>query len=1192
MFLLSPRGFAVDSRDTGSRDTGSRDTGSRDRTALADAEALTLHWSASDLTLAAECEYALLRKLDYQLGRADGLEIPEDPLLEHIARLGDDHEAEILADLRSIGRVAEISRVPQPFTRAALTAAQTQTVEAFASQPDVVFQAAFFDGEFFGYADFVERTADGWLVCDAKLARHAKPKALIQLGAYADQLVAMGLRLSPVASLLLGSGERVDFPLSEVLPAFRERRERLRELLSSHRSSGSAVQWGSPDLLACGRCEECRSAAELSNDVLLVAGARMDQRRQLRETGITTLADLALADDAARPDGMAPATFDKLRAQASLQWEQRQAGSDSPVRHELTERAGETLALLPAASPGDVFFDFEGDPMYHEGDRSRYGLEYLWGLMTADGDYRAIWAHDSHEERDALIDFIGFLTERRRQHPEMHVYHYAPYETTALKRLAIRYQVLEAELDNLLRAEIFVDLYATVRSSVRVSASSYSIKKLEPLYMGGVQRRADENAVGDGGASVVAYHQYRAMRIADPQGAIARLEDLAAYNRDDCLSTLRLRDWLLERATEAGVRDQIVPRTGRDRVEPERAEDDHDGDPLVAQLLAMAEPARGERRSTDEQALAMLASAAGYFRREEKTFWWEHFDRLQTPVEEWADSRDVFTVESAHVAQNWAVPTGRARNARRTLTLIGDWAPGSKESSKAFAIYSAPYPAHAFGPEGALYAYSKVEGVVSDPLDHRLVRLTESQPPGQEFEHTPIALSPAPPPQADVITAAIKRVGQAAVDQGGLPNTAALDILARRSPRLRDGAPLPSGGESTQTDVVAALLAMDDSYLAVQGPPGTGKTYVGSRAIKELVERHHWRIGVVAQSHAAVENMLKAIIDDAGLAPDLVGKSKTERPDAPWVEVKDSAARRHAFLVEHVATGCVLGGTAWTFSHPDLVGEEPLDLLVIDEAGQFALAHTIGAATSAKRLLLLGDPQQLPQVSQGSHAEPVNESALGWLMAGEDTLPPDLGYFLATTHRMHPALCRKVSSLAYDGRLVAAADAAARNLDGVPPGLRAVMVDHHGNRVESEEEAAAVVEIVRGYLGRTWTDPDDPAAPRPLTQADFLVVAPYNAQVALIGGTLRAAGLTEVRVGTVDKFQGQEAPIAIVSMTASSYGDVPRGMGFLLNRNRVNVAISRAKWQAVLVRSRALTSYMPTSAEGVLELGAFIGLCS
>lgn len=269
-----------------------------------------------------------------------------------------------------------------------------------------------------------------------------------------------------------------------------------------------------------------------------------------------------------------------------------------------------------------------------------------------------------------------------------------------------------------------------------------------------------------------------------------------------------------------------------------------------------------------------------------------------------------------------------------------------------------------------------------------------------------------------------------------------------------------------------------------------------------------------------------------------------------------------------------------------------LDLLVVDEAGQFSLAPTIGASVAAKRLLLLGDPQQLPQVSQGSHAEPVDESALGWLMGDHDTLPAEFGYFLGTSYRMHPALCRKVSTLSYDGRLAAAPEAAARRLEGVSPGLHVVSLPHTGNRVESPEEAAAVVEQVRSYVGAMWTDLDDAATPRPLGAGDVLVVAPYNAQVALIREALARAGLWEVRVGTVDRFQGREAPVAIVSMTASSHGDVPRGMGFLLSRNRINVAVSRAKWRAVVVRSEALTSFMPGSTAGVLDLGAFIGLCS
>lgn len=466
--------------------------------------------------------------------------------------------------------------------------------------------------------------------------------------------------------------------------------------------------------------------------------------------------------------------------------------------------------------------------------------------------------------------------------------------------------------------------------------------------------------------------------------------------------------------------------------------------------------------------------------------------------------------------------------------------------------------------------------------------LTESRKPDETFAATPTALVPGWPPTTRPLADAIREVATVAAGTTGLPNCAAFDLLARRKPRLVSGCPLPMEG-STLEKVVTTLVGMDDSYIAIQGPPGAGKTFMGSRVIKELLDKYHWRIGVVAQSHATVENMLAAIVN-AGADRSAVGKPDTQSSAASWTALK-SARVRH-FLDEHAGSGCVVGGTAWTFANADRIPRGGLDLLVIDEAGQFALAPTISVSVAAKRLLLLGDPQQLPQVSQGSHAEPVNESALGWLMVGHDTIPAEFGYFLAQSYRMHPTLCAKVSSFAYEGRLTSADPASARRLDGTAPGLDVVELDHSGNRTESPEEAAEVVAQVKRHLGLLWTNPDDPLTARPLDVNDVLVAAPYNAQVACVRASLDAAGLHGVRVGTVDKFQGQEAPIAIVSMTASSHGDVPRGMGFLLNRNRINVAISRAQWKTIVIRSNSLTSYMPSSVSGVLELGAFIGLCS
>jgi uncharacterized protein len=240
--------------------------------------------------------------------------------------------------------------------------------------------------------------------------------------------------------------------------------------------------------------------------------------------------------------------------------------------------------------------------------------------------------------------------------------------------------------------------------------------------------------------------------------------------------------------------------------------------------------------------------------------------------------------------------------------------------------------------------------------------------------------------------------------------------------------------------------------------------------------------------------------------------------------------------------------------------------------------------------MLLGDPQQLPQVSPGTHPEPVNESALGWLVEGQPVLPPDRGYFLDLSYRMHPAVCGPVSRLSYDGQLHSREDVSAgRRLEGVAPGVSVLSVDHDGNSTDSPEEADAIIGAIGALLDTPWTDE---SGTRPLGQKDVLIVTPYNAQVVTLRRRLDAAGLPDVEVGTVDKFQGRQAPVVFVSMTASSADDVPRGISFLLNRNRLNVAVSRAKYAAVIVRSALLTEYLPSTPQGLIDLGAFLALAS
>ena len=433
--------------------------------------------------------------------------------------------------------------------------------------------------------------------------------------------------------------------------------------------------------------------------------------------------------------------------------------------------------------------------------------------------------------------------------------------------------------------------------------------------------------------------------------------------------------------------------------------------------------------------------------------------------------------------------------------------------------------------------------------------------------------------------------------------SASADLLFRRPPRLKQSASNAQNAENlprevdfpgsdlpTVDAVHAAVRALDHSYVAVQGPPGAGKTFLASHVIARLVAEGA-KVGVVAQSHAVIENLMLVCCArdgfDVSRAVRLRGKSVT--PDAPWAEVSDSE------LVELIsgAGGLLFGGTVWDYVSERRVPAGSLDVLVVDEAGQFSLTNTVAAARAARSVLLLGDPQQLPQVSTGVHPYPVDVSALGWLSDGAAALDPRFGYFLGESWRMDSALCERVSWLSYDGALASAAATAGRTLQGVEPGVVSYPVEHAGCSVRSVQEAQAVVDCVRELLGREWV-PAAGAEPRPLAAEDCIVVAAYNAQVDCVREALIAAGLADssgagVRVGTVDKFQGQEAAVVLVSL-ASSRVDSGRGAGFVLSPNRLNVAVSRGQWRAVLVHSPLVARSMPQDVEEVLALSGFAGL--
>lgn len=1137
--------------------------------------------SASDLAAYASCEFAFLRRLDARLGRIARIVDDPDSLGAKTIELGKAHEQAVLAAYKASG--LNVVELKQGDVASAPDSAR-MTAEALRSGADVVYQATFIGDSFLGYADFLVKQPDGrYQVQDTKLARTAKVVALLQLAAYAEQLRLIDIPVSDDVVLILGDGRRSEHRLDEITPVFRNRWAAMRSAVTDRLADSDPVVWGAAGHVACGRCAWCGPELVGHDDLFLVGGIRGTQRSALIAAGITTMSALAMSsvDKIAR---MTRGGLVGLRAQAQQQLLPHDAeGAPTFAVHRPV-----ALAALPKPDPGDIFFDFEGDPLYSEAstdhDETQWGLDYLFGFVDTSGEFTPYFAHDLAQEKKALIDFLADVAERRRRHPELHIYHYAAYERTHLLSLAVRHGVGSEQVDNLLRDGVLVDLYPLVRRALRIGDKSYSLKVVEKIFRAEKRSAAVTNAAD----SISEYWAYREqVEAGDLAGAEVTLKQIADYNQDDCVSTLQLRDWLVALAAEHGAIPGAVPDD--EVIEP--AEESL----LSASLRALGGNPLDPERTDDERAYALAAAAVDYHRRERKQYWQGHYVRLGELVDDWADTRDIFLVDEAVVLVDWRIE-GSWKAPKRRIRLAGTWTPGSRPSADKppFAVFEFT-PGLEFGFGSGRYprsrpAHNKVAIV---ELGDTEVVIEEGSDPGLGAPHTdlPVALTPPTPPGTVVLEEAIVEWGYALLDaHPDWPRDGVVDVFRRQPPRTTTAGLAPVVGADTASALVASLRDLDNSYIAVQGPPGTGKTWTGAHVIAALVQNRNWRIGIVSQSHNTIENMLQAVAE-AGLPADRIAKRpKTgSKPDPTrpwtWLSKPDQVG---PFLES--GGGRVLGATAWGFANTTQVPRRALDLLVIDEAGQFSLGMTIAAAVSAKRVLLLGDPQQLPQVSQGSHPEPIHESALGFVSAGNDVLPAELGCFLPETRRMSAELTASVSHLSYADSLRSHAETATRSLDGVASGLHVVPVDHPDDTTSSVAEAERVRRLVEELIGALWTDPGVGRHGSPLSADDIIVVSPYNAQVELIGETLTSAGIRGVEVGTVDRFQGREKVIAIVSLAASAAGDIPRGTEFLIMKNRLNVAISRAQWAAYLVYSPALVEHLPHTPDGVARLSAFIDL--
>ncbi len=1098
----------------------------------------SLQLSASDLVGHLNCRH--LTDLDFEAahGRRERPQY-HDPLLEILAERGDRHEKDYLTHLANAGH-----QVVQIESKGITQAQADQTIEAMRKGVQVIAQATFLQDGWGGRADVLLRVATpsvfgewSYEVVDTKLARETRGGTVLQLSLYSDLLSRVQDTMPEYMHVVTpGAGFKPQTYRTAAFAAYYRHVKRRLETSVAQRSGITTYPDPKDHCEICRWRVPCDAKRRHDDHLCLVAGITKMQIGELTRHEVATTANLARVPLPLpwKPDRGARQSYERSREQARVQVQGRE--TKQPVYETLPPADGVGLCKLSAPSPGDIFFDLEGDPFVGEG-----GLEYLFGYVSlaSDGqqEYVEDWAFTRDEEARAFKRFVDFVMARWAQYPDMHIYHYAPYEPGALKRLMGRYATREDEIDRMLRGGLFVDLYSVVRQSVRASVESYSIKKLEIFY--DYQRPVD---LADARGALA--HMQGCLELDDLAGITDDVKRvIAGYNRDDCVSALRLRDWLESIRTGLVEQGMSIPRPTADSPEPgeEVGRQQKEVAELAGRLMSGI-PVDSTARSPEQEAQWLLANVLDWHRRELKSVYWERFRLRDLTTDDLYDEKAALAglsfVEVVYGVGK--VPVHRYRFPPQDVEL--------RPGTALYAVGGEPF--------GTLEDISVDAGTV----DIKKAGAKASVHPTGVFGHKIVGAKPKP----GALLAIGKYVARHGVSGPG-PYQAARDLLLRRPPKL-GGEPSRLTGENPVGAAVRIAPKLTGGVLAIQGPPGAGKTFTAAHMICELVKARK-RVGITAHSHAVIRKLLDTVVEEAakvGVNVQCIQKPAKKQEDVPGIRFTTD----NDTLLGAIGSPCqVAGGTAWLWARDDAY--ESVDVLFVDEAAQMSLADVLAVSQACQTLVLVGDPQQLEQPMQGSHPEGTAVSALEHILGDNVTIGENEGLFLEETWRLHPDICAFTSELFYEERLrsrVGLECLAVKSSGRVTgSGLRYLPVPHVGNQSSSPEEADQIWELVNQILSTrsSWVDRD--GVEKAVTLDDILIIAPYNAQVFELQERLPGA-----RVGTVDKFQGQEEAIVIYSMTTSSHADAPRGMDFLYSLNRLNVATSRAKCICVLVGSPTL----------------------
>jgi predicted RecB family nuclease len=1108
------------------------------------AERRTIRLSATDLSNHLVCHHMTANDLAVIRGLklAPQWKSPDTWILQ---QHGLEHEQNYLDHLESLG--LEITDLREIETE---ELAIQETLAAIKSGAQVIAQATLRSGHWFGRADVLRRVDKpsvmgpwSYEVSDCKLARDTKAGTILQLSLYSELLEKVQ-GVSPEFMYVVPRTENFEEERYRVLDYaayFRQVKARLERAVEISAGVQSTYPEPNPHCEVCRWGQECDARWRKDDHLSLVAGITRLQRKQFVAWNTDTVEKLAAfpLPLPSKPNHGSAESYVRVREQARVQVEGRDQGALVFELIEIEPDCG--LTKLPEPSPGDLFLDIEGDPFV-----GHAGLEYLFGVAYFDEAggpvYQYRWARNQIEEKAAFEWIVDFIMAAWSRHPNLHVYHFAPYEPGTLKRLMGRFASCEDAIDRMLRAMLFIDLHSITRQAVRASVEQYGLKSLEPFYGFKRQVRLSDATY----AKRTIEHSLELSRSIDVWPSVQKT--LEKYNEDDCLSLITLQRWLEQHRTALLETGHEVPRPqAGDGAPPPSVDERQQRVERLFNQLTSDVPVEAEKRSEEEAARWLLANLLEWHRRESKAEWWEYYRLKELSDEELLDEKSAISQLQwvGRIGTDGKIPVDRYRFEPQETDVRTD------------------NELHHRGEKiGTVLAINPV----ARTIDIKKTKKSAEVHPKSVYSFS----RPNPKELAESLFRLGAWVQANGADSAG-QYRAARDLLLRRPPRIECSgeAPLVLAGETVPEAAKRLAVSMDSSVLAIQGPPGAGKTYTGARMICELM-RNGKRVGITALSHKVIRNLLEEVIKAAqenGFSAFGCMQKVTDKSEVASTFIKESTDNAAALKALQCSEVSVLGGTSWLWSREDFF--DAVDVLFVDEAGQMSLANVLAVAQAAKSVVLLGDPQQLEQPLKGTHPDGAEVSALEHLLAGGKTVPPDRGLFLAQTWRLHPAICSFTSELFYEERLKSSSGLERQQINGHSwlgeHGLWFIPVEHEGNQNASPEEVEQIAELVESLLepGVSWTNKD--GMTRRLRLGDILIVSPYNAQVSDI-----ANRITDARVGTVDKFQGQETPVVIYSLTTSSPEDAPRGMEFLYSLNRLNVATSRARALCILVGSPRL----------------------